>query len=469
MESVVPNASSHEGGTRTRRQGGRPSASSASSSEPYQRVPANSSSLEDNERQQRRRYTPLSLRFIVSKLLWIITIVLKVILYPIRKLANLLFPVREFDQNSPHPPNHAAKAFVKMFQQEYLSSPSQSYTNPFEEKAYTQIIQEIASNARAYNTDADANPPPKLLLLYIHSPLHRNVPLFLKNILCHPRILSLLDENKEIITCWGGSVHTSDGMNAMLSLHITSFPFLALVRVHPDHDRSNNTTSTVNSSNSNNRNSSDVGTRQKSHKMDLLFRMEGVTLQSTSVNMLHTYIHKSLLKYQSILSEQIMQRLQRQEEIRLREEQDREYKEALEADQRREREKREEELRREEEEHKQKEGIEREERKRLERFNSAREILVMNGPEPDAHEKGCARVRLMLPSGQRIERRFYGMDTVNVMRSFLVLYFEENNIGIENFQLNCNFPKKVLNDENATLEEEGLCPQAVVMVQDLDA
>lgn len=461
MDSVVPNAPFHEGGTRTRRQGGRPS---ASSSEPYQRVPSNSSSLEDNERPQRRRYTPLSLRVIVSKLLWIVTIVLKLILYPIRKLANLLFPVREFDQNSPHSPDHAAKAFVKMFQQEYLSSPSQSHINPFEEKAYTQIIQEIASNARAYNTDADANPPPKLLLLYIHSPLHRNVPLFLKNILCHPRILSLLDDNKEIITCWGGSVHTSDGLNAMLSLHITSFPFLALVRVHPDHDRSNNA-GTV----SNNRNISDDGTRPKSHKMDLLFRMEGVTLQSTSVNMLHTYIHKSLLKYQSILSEQIMQRLQRQEEIRLREEQDREYKEALEADQRREREKREEELRREEEERKEKEGIEREERKRLERFNSAREILVMNGPEPDANEKGCARVRLMLPSGQRIERRFYGMDTVNVMRSFLILYFEENKIGIENFQLNCNFPKKVLNDENATLEEEGLCPQAVVMVQDLDA
>lgn len=454
MESVVPNAPMYEGGTRTRRQGaGQPTAPTAG-------VPSNSS-LEDNERQQRRRrYTSLSPKVMLSKLMLIITIVWKVILYPIRKLANLLFPVKEFDQNSPYPPDHAAKIFVKMIQQEYLSPQSQNH-NPFEEKAYTQIIQDIASNARAHNTDSDTNPPPKLLLLYIHSPLHRNVPSFVNNTLCHPRILTLLHENKEIITCWGGSVHTADGLNAMLSLHVTSFPFLALVRVHPDHPRHDSA--------SRNSNGNDTTIRQNSHKMDLLFRMEGIALQSTPVAMLHTYLSKSLLKYQSILSEQMMQRLQRQEEVRLREEQDREYREALEADQRREREKREEEMKREEEERKQKKSMEREEQKRLERLNSARESLVRNGPEPDASEKGCARVRLMLPSGQRIERRFYGVDTVHVVRSFLVLYFEENNIDIENFQLNCNFPKKVLNDEDATLEDEGLCPQAVVMVQDLDA
>lgn len=450
MESVVPNAPMYEGGTRTRRQGG----GGVQHIVPSAGVPSNSSSLEDNER--RRRYMSLSPKVMLSKLMLIITIVWKMILYPIRKLANLLFPVKEFDQNSPYPPNHAAKMFVKMFQQEYLSSQFHNH-NPFEEKAYTQIIQEIASNARAHNTDSDTNPPPKLLLLYIHSPLHRNVPSFVNNTLCHPRILALLHENKEIITCWGGSVHTADGLNAMLSLHVTSFPFLALVRVHPDHPRDSSTSR--NTSNGN----------EISHKMDLLFRMEGVTLQSTPVAMLHTYLSKSLHKYQSILSEQIMQRLQRQEEVRLREEQDREYREALEVDQRREREKREEEMKREEMERKQKKSMEREEQKRLERLNSAREILDRNGPEPDASEKGCARVRLMLPSGQRVERRFYGMDTVACMRSFLVLYFEENNIGIEHFQLNCNFPRKVLNDEDATLEDEGLCPQAVVMVQDLDA
>jgi hypothetical protein len=56
------------------------------------------------------------------------------------------------------------------------------------------------------------------------------------------------------------------------------------------------------------------------------------------------------------------------------------------------------------------------------------------------------------------------------MRAFLVLHFDENDdIGIENFQLSMNYPKKSLVDGEKTLESEGLCPQAVIMVQDLDA
>jgi len=165
-----------------------------------------------------------------------------------------------------------------------------------------------------------------------------------------------------------------------------------------------------------------------------------------------------------------MTRLQRQQEIDLREEQDREYREALEADQRREREREEERLRVEEEEQQRVDAIQHAEDVKVNRMQQARELLVMNGEEePGKSEKGCARIRLMLPSGQRIERRFWGVDTVNVVRAFLMVYFEENGVGIENFQLNCNYPKKALADGDATVESEGLCPQAVIMVQDLDA
>ena len=40
---------------------------------------------------------------------------------------------------------------------------------------------------------------------------------------------------------------------------------------------------------------------------------------------------------------------------------------------------------------------------------------------------------------------------------------------IANFGLCTNYPKKNLVEEYVTLESEGLCPQAVIMVQDLDA
>jgi len=168
-----------------------------------------------------------------------------------------------------------------------------------------------------------------------------------------------------------------------------------------------------------------------------------------------------------------MIRIQRQDEVRLRDEQDREYRETLEEDQRREREKKEEIHRREDEERRKEEEVVRVVNDKLDRLQNAREVLNRNGEgEPDINDKSIssiARVRLMLPSGKRVERSFRGIDTIDVVRAFLIIYFEENDIGIENFQLSSNYPKKALVDGSKTVESEGLCPQAVIMVQDLDA
>ena len=56
-----------------------------------------------------------------------------------------------------------------------------------------------------------------------------------------------------------------------------------------------------------------------------------------------------------------------------------------------------------------------------------------------------------------------------VVRAFLILHFDENDMEMDNFQLSSNYPKKALVNGDATLEEEGLCPQSVIMVQYLDA
>jgi FAS-associated factor 2 len=144
----------------------------------------------------------------------------------------------------------------------------------------------------------------------------------------------------------------------------------------------------------------------------------------------------------------------------------------LEADQRREREKLEHQRLKEEEERRIQEEIEKAETERLNKIDFAKHTLSMNGDEePDPNDKSIkqARIRLMLPSGKRLDRRFRGDDTVDVIRSFLILHFHENDVGIENFQLSSNYPKKTLADGSKTLEEEDLCPQAVIMVQDLDA
>ena len=115
-----------------------------------------------------------------------------------------------------------------------------------------------------------------------------------------------------------------------------------------------------------------------------------------------------------------MRRLQRQEEVHLREEQDREYRQTLEEDQRRQREKLEEQERKEEEENKSKEEEEQAMNEKMNRLDNAREVLNRNGEgEPDPGDKSIAtaRVRLMLPSGKSVERRFRGNDTIDTMRN----------------------------------------------------
>ena len=88
--------------------------------------------------------------------------------------------------------------------------------------------------------------------------------------------------------------------------------------------------------------------------------------------------------------------------------------------------------------------------------------------EPQVGER-CCKIRLVLPTGQKLLRNFHPNDTVQVVRAFLIVYFEQQEVDISNFGLCMNYPKKDLVEEYVTLESEGLCPQAVIMVQDLDA
>ena len=158
-----------------------------------------------------------------------------------------------------------------------------------------------------------------------------------------------------------------------------------------------------------------------------------------------------------------------EEEVRLRRERDAEYQEALLQDQIREIE------RREEEERKQKEEEERREaelairRVEVERMEKARDIMS-ECVEPPAGS-GVARIRFTLPNGKKIDRRFRNEETLEVLRAFLMVHFEEEGVGINNIGVSTNYPRRTFGEEEngLSLEEAGLCPQAVVMVQDLDA
>jgi len=63
------------------------------------------------------------------------------------------------------------------------------------------------------------------------------------------------------------------------------------------------------------------------------------------------------------------------------------------------------------------------------KFDEVRKLLEGNGGEVKIGKDGSARMKFMLPSGQRIERRFREMDDIGLFRVFLITHFYEKDSG----------------------------------------
>lgn len=398
---------------------------------------------------------------VLSKTPAILTILLRVLLWPLLKLVNAAFPSREYDGiNNSSGSDRAARAFVAMFQKQISvvrpvmpgdgdGSGREHYVEPpcpFSPRGYNLTLSDI--------TDRPPNTRP-LLLLYLHSPLHPDGARFTREYLCHPQLLQLLNSNNSdrhgSVACFGANVHTADGQRVRDMLGVTSFPFLALLIVKSG------------GSSGNLDNGAGV-------PMELLLRMEGPSLMKIPPPQITTYLNTAVTRQAEVLAAEEARRLQREEDQRLREEQNREYQEALLADQMREVERR---------EAAERERREREEREEVERSRKAKEegrledarATIEQAGEPPAGSAGVVRMRFALPNGKRVDRRFRAADTIGILRAFLVVYFHEQGIDMKNFGLSTNFPRKTFGEEEdgLTLELAGLTPQAVVMVQDLDS
>ena len=413
--------------------------------------------------------TILPLR-LLTKLPTIVTILIRVLLWPLFKIVNIIFPLKEYDGiNNNAACDRAARTFVAMFQKHISlirpavgngnSSDNSDDNNqqehyvepacPFSARGYSSTLAEV--------TNRPINSRP-LLLLYLHSPLHLDGTKFIQEYLCHSQLLQLLNANNTnnndnggggSVVCFGASVHTADGQKIRDMLGVTSFPFMAVVNVKSTSANSNTTTPVP----------------------ELLLRMEGPKLLTIPPSQVTTYLNTTITRHAEVLAMEEARRLQREEDARLREEQNREFQETLLADQMRE-------LQR--QETMERERREREEKEEEERLKVAQEAsrladaksIIDKASEPLVSMKqGVVRLRFTLPNGKKVDRRFHATDTIEVIRAYLIVYFDEESIEIKNFGLSTNFPRKTYCDEDnsSTLEEAGLAPQAVVMVQDLDA
>merc|ERR1719491_1501943 len=196
-------------------------------------------------------------------------------------------------------------------------------SNPFVDVGYSTIISNVSAQTLQFESSNDDSPesssptPPPLLLVYLHSPMHGQVPSFLSKTMCHPQLMTWINQNVQRgnLLCWGASIHTADGASIQSTFGVSTYPFLALVRVQKLSSTSHRQTTTT--------------TQPPTPRVELQLSISGPSLTSITP--------QALQIYPSIVTEQTTRRLQRAQEVMLRQEQDREYRDALEADQERER------------------------------------------------------------------------------------------------------------------------------------
>lgn len=316
---------------------------------------------------------------------------------------------------------------------------AQSFKNYLRKVAPPGVtLEEAWSNLGFIAAKDEATTSGSLILLYLHSPLHRSAESHCRKVLCHDALYSIITQPN--VLALGLSVYSGQGAQLSQMLQIQAYPALCLLQPPPR------------------------GSTSSNRSMTLLFRAEGNSLLSFSADQLSPILQSCVHRHQAVLAEQDARRIEREQETLLRQQQDAEYQAALLADQERERQRAEAAAEEEKQRREEEERIAEEERKAKAVVDNAREKLR------DAPSSGGAMIRFVLPSGKKVNRRFHGDDNIASCKAFVRLHCHENEIEMGSIGLSTNFPKKAYNDDNdLTLEDAGLTPQAVLMVQDLDA
>jgi FAS-associated factor 2 len=334
--------------------------------------------------------------------------VVRTLLWPLRLLAS--------DEEQPVHGQAAAQRFVQTYERDFGTQHPDFFANSF---------KQAAARARSES---------KFLVVYLHSPVHEDTPRFCRQTLSSENLTGFMNQN---IVLWGGSTLHADAYIISDRLKATSYPFLGVLICNQSSE-------------------------------DIVCRLQGMMDQDFVLDQL-TF---TMARHQNQLERLRQQQRARHEAQQLRMEQDQEFQEALEADRRREAEAREVELRQQREES---EAQAQEElaaamelSKSLERESTLKRKRDGLKPEPPAGPD-TTRLRLQLPNGSKIDRRFLATQTVEEIRDFIDVYFGDNDISIETYSLATNYPKRTYDDPSICLTEAGLHPQAVLYVHDLDA
>jgi len=268
----------------------------------------------------------------------------------------------------------------------------------------------------------------QFLLVFLHSEMHPFSADFCRRVLNRSEIIRFIDDH---FVFWARRVTTSEGHSAQNALGASTFPFLAVVR----------------------------SLRGRPHGQTLSV-LEG----RRSSDEVMAWLQNALERYGATLTRARMDREQREQNRLLREQQDREYHETLEADRRREERAREEERKKQEEEKRLQEEQEAEQR-RLEELASNREKKKEALAEQPDKGPGVTSIVLRLPDGTRVDRRFHVSDTLGKVFDWA----DVQGVSIEHAALVTSYPRKSYvypEDADRSIEEAGMSQGTMLLIEE---
>ncbi|KAJ4460653.1 putative FAS-associated factor 2 [Paratrimastix pyriformis] len=262
----------------------------------------------------------------------------------------------------------------------------------------------------------------RFLAIFLLSPSHASTEQFCKETLASDSVISFFDER---LLLWGCSIHQKEGYLLSQELRAAGFPFLALVEPGQPHPT-------------------------------VIDTISGFLRPQELI----TRISNSIAVRQAALAAVNTERDERDEARQLRQDQDREYQAALAEDQAR-LESQEAARRQAEEERERKEMQDAIEQSANEAVEMRRQRLIRDLP-PEPPESDSVRIRIRLPAGELLERRF----APDHLLQHVVDFLESKEYPPASFSLSTPFPRRSFSEADypQTLRSLGFYPQAPVLI-----
>lgn len=312
----------------------------------------------------------------------------------------------------------------------------------------------------------------KFLIVVLQSDEHDLTAPFNRQVLTDPRVVEFLNRNDTIV--WLGNVENSEGFQIAESLKCTTFPYVLLVAPAP-----------------------------KAPNSSVVIMKSLVSIQGEENDPMHfvSTLEEKIESHVPIRATLVHDKEEREMDRRLREQQNEAYERSLAADRERARIAKEEKMRAELEAREQKAREEEAAHQEAERQRKEREWklwrLAQLGPEhvPSSAESSerAARISVRTYEGDRLIRKFSGMDTVESVYAFVECHKVLEELGPEavadlyahpesypkpdgyqheyKFQLASTMPRRVIDVSEAAIKSDSaLWPSGSLVVEiDLDS